>query len=64
MYLRQVDVPRVDTKFIVAGHGRVLAELLDLQLDPDRIDPRGPRLEGRYRFRRKPGYVRFRLASA
>ena len=62
MYLRQVDVPRVDTKFI-GRHTGVLAELLDLQLDPDRIDPTAPDFEGRYRFRRKPGYVRFRLAA-
>jgi hypothetical protein len=62
MYLRQVDVPRVDTKFI-GRHKGVLAELLDLQLDPDRIDPTAPDFEGRYRFRRKPGYVRFRLAA-
>jgi hypothetical protein len=62
MYLRQVDVPRVDTKFI-GRHTGVLAELLDLQLDPDRIDPTASDFEGRYRFRRKPGYVRFRLAA-
>jgi len=38
MYLRQIDVPGVDTKFIEQHRG-VLAELLDLQLTPDRIDP-------------------------
>ena len=38
IYLRQVDVPGVDTKFIEQHRG-VLAELLDLQLTPDRIDP-------------------------
>jgi hypothetical protein len=58
-YLRQVDVPGVDTKFI-GRHKGVLAELLDLQLDPDRIDPQAADFEGRYGFRRKPGYVRFR----
>lgn len=60
-YLRQVDIPGVDTKFIEAHRG-VLAELLDLQLDPERIDTDRPRsdLAGRYRFARKPGYVRFR----
>ena len=52
----------MDTKFI-GRHKGVLAELLDLQLDPDRIDPTAPDFEGRYRFRRKPGYVRFRLAA-
>ncbi len=59
MYLRQVDVPGVDTKFI-EHHQGVLAELLDLQLSPDRIDADATGFAGRYRFRRKPGYVRFR----
>jgi hypothetical protein len=62
MYVRQVDVPGVDTKFI-GQHKGVLTELLDLQLDPDRIDPTAHEFEGRYNFRRKPGYVRFRLAA-
>ena len=35
MYLRQVDVPGVDTKFI-ERHKGVLTELLDVQLDPAR----------------------------
>ena len=59
MYLRQVDVPGVDTKFIEQHRG-VLAELLDLQLDPDRIDAGTADFACRYRFRRRPGYVRFR----
>jgi hypothetical protein len=59
MYLRQVDVPGVDTKFI-ERHTGVLAELLDLQLDPDRVDAGAVGFTGRYRFRRKPDYVRFR----
>jgi hypothetical protein len=59
MYLRQVDVPGVDTKFI-ERHTGVLAELLDLQLDPDRVDAGAADFAGRYRFRRKPDYVRFR----
>jgi hypothetical protein len=59
MYLRQVDVPGVDTKFLERHRG-VLAELLDLQLPPERIDAAGDGFEGRYGFRRKPGYVRFR----
>lgn len=64
MYLRQVDVPGVDTKFIEAHRG-TLAELLDLQLPQARVDHGRPRrdLEGRYGFRRKPAYVRFRPAA-
>jgi hypothetical protein len=60
MYLRQVDVPGVDTKFI-EQHKGVLSELLDIQLDPSRVDPLAPDFAGRYGFLRKPGYVRFRM---
>jgi hypothetical protein len=62
LYVRQVDVPGVDTKFI-ESHERVLTQLLDLQLDPARINPAAPDFAGRYGFRRKPDYVRFRCAS-
>ena len=43
MYLRQVDVPGVDTKFIERHRG-VLAELLDLQLVPGPVRRRRNRL--------------------
>jgi hypothetical protein len=59
MYLRQVDVPGVDTKFI-ERHKGVLADLLDQQLNADRIDQETRDFEARFRFRRKPAYVRFR----
>jgi len=61
MYLRQVDVPGVDTKFI-ERHKGVLTELLDAQLDPSRVKADAPDFAGRYGFLRKPGYVRFRVA--
>lgn len=61
LYVRQIDVPGVDTKFI-EGHKGVLTQLLDLQLDPARINAAAPDFAGRYGFRRKPDYVRFRCA--
>jgi hypothetical protein len=63
-YLRQIDVPGADTKFIERHRG-VLTDLLDRQLAPDRIDAAAPRSDfaARYRFRRKPGYVRFRYLA-
>jgi hypothetical protein len=61
LYIRQVDVPGVDTKFI-ESHKGVLIQLLDLQLDPARVDSAAPDFAGRYGFRRKPDYVRFRCA--
>jgi len=62
MYVRQVDVPGVDTKFIERHRG-ILTDLLDCQLDPRRIDRLLPRSDfrGRYGFRDKPQYVRFRM---
>lgn len=65
MYLRQVDVPGVDTKFI-EGHRKILAALLDQQLPAERVDTTRPASDfaGRYRFRSKPGYVRFRRLGA
>jgi hypothetical protein len=64
LYLRQVDVPGVDTKFIERHRG-ILTDLLDLQLPPARLDPSVPRSDfaGRYRFRKKPAYVRFRYLA-
>jgi hypothetical protein len=59
-YMRQVDVPGVDTKFIERNRG-VLADLLDLQLPSGRIDFDAGDFEQRYGFRRKPSYVRFRI---
>ncbi|MFZ5893793.1 MAG: DUF3322 domain-containing protein [Myxococcota bacterium] len=63
VYVRQIDVPRVDTKFIELHKG-VLAELLDQVLHPDAIDASsvGARnFERRYGLRTKPAQVRFRL---
>lgn len=61
VYLRQVGVPGVDTKFIEANRS-VLTDLLDLRLPTGRIDTSVPRSDfaGRYGFLRKPGYVRVR----
>jgi hypothetical protein len=61
LYLRQVDVPGVDTKFI-EGRRPLLSDLLDLQLEPKRIGQTTPRtaFEARYGFRRRPLYLRLR----
>ena len=62
MYLRQVDAPGVDTKFI-ERHKGVLTELLDAQLDPSRVVVGAADFAERFGFRRRPGYVRFRVAG-
>lgn len=63
IYLRQVDLPGVDSKFIEA-HRSMLAELLDLTLPSDALDPSATGLAGfarRYGFQDKPLRIRFRL---
>jgi len=62
IYLRQVDLPGVHTKFIEA-HCGVLAEMLDLALPSDAIDATktGVRqFSARYGFMDKPIHIRFR----
>jgi hypothetical protein len=65
MYLRQVDVPGVDTKFIEANRA-ILVPLLDIQLPAERVDTTRPPAEfaARYRLRLKPRYVRYRWLDA
>jgi hypothetical protein len=63
VYLRQVDIPGVHTKFIEA-HRRVLAELLDIVMPPEAIDPTASgtgKFAKRYGFRDKPVRIRFRV---
>jgi hypothetical protein len=63
VYLRQVDIPGVDSKFIEAHRG-VLAELLDLALTAEAIE-RGAtgvaQFARRFGFLDKPLRIRFRL---
>jgi len=63
LYLRQLDVASVDSKFIESRKG-LLSELLDLALPPDAIDRQAAgarRFEARYGLRPKPALVRFRM---
>ena len=66
IYLRQVGVSGVDSKFIEAHRG-VLSELLDLALPLEAIDSSAAGVSQfcrRYGFRDKPLRVRFRLLDA
>lgn len=63
IYLRQVDIPGVHSKFI-EGHRGVLSELLDLALQQDAVDDSARGAGGfcrRYGFRDKPCRIRFRI---
>lgn len=59
IYLRQVDLPGVHTKFI-EQHAAALMELLDRVLDPSAVVETTRTFARRYGFREKPGHVRFR----
>jgi hypothetical protein len=63
IYLRQVDLPGVDSKFIEMHRG-VLAELLDLTLPPEAMYTSATGIAGfarRYGFKDKPLRIRLRL---
>jgi hypothetical protein len=63
VYLRQVDIPGVHTKFIEANRG-VLTELLDLVLPTEAVDTSASgvsQFAKRYGFRDKPLRIRFRI---
>jgi hypothetical protein len=63
IYLRQVDIPGVHSKFI-ESYRAVLAELFDLVLPQETIDTTARGVTGfcrRYGFRDKPSRLRFRV---
>ncbi len=63
LYVRQLEIPDVDSKFIEERRG-LLGELLDLVLPADAIDARSTGAAGfeqRYHLRSKPLLIRFRL---
>ena len=63
MYLRQLDIPGVDTKFIQTRR-QLVGELLDQVLPPEAIDREaiGVRLfEQRYGLKGRPPLIRFRV---
>jgi len=63
IYLRQVDIPGVHSKFI-EGHRSVVSELLDLVLPQDAINDSVRGVSGfcqRYGFQDKPTRIRFRI---
>ncbi len=63
-YLRQLDIPGVDTKF-VERHRRLLSTLLTLVLPPERVDDRFTAADfaRRFGFRSKPSVTRLRFLS-
>ena len=64
LYVRQVDVAGVDTKFIEV-HRLLLCDLLEAVLPAERVDTRFSRSDfaGRFGLRRRPDYTRLRFLS-
>ncbi len=63
VYLRQIDIPHVDTKFIESHRG-LISELLDRVLPEEAIDRRASGAKGftrRYGLKEAPPLVRFRI---
>jgi hypothetical protein len=61
LYLRQLDIPGVDTKFIELRRG-LLAELLEQGLAPSRAsDEAPPPFEQRFGLRSRPALIRLRI---
>ena len=66
IYIRQMDIPGVHTKFIERHRG-LLSELLDCALPATAIEGEQSgvrRFEGRYGFRARPERIRFRMLDA
>ncbi len=66
MYVRQLEIADVDTKF-VEQHRNLLAELLDIILPEGSIDKTARGVSGfeqRYGFLSKPSQIRFRLLDS
>ncbi len=63
LYLRQLDIPGVDTKFIEARKP-LLGELLDLVLPADAVTACARLFEPRYGLLSKPALLRFRILDA
>lgn len=60
LYLRQLDIPGVDTKFIETNSS-IISELLTILLPPERVNVETNRFEERYYLKSKPRMIRFRI---
>ncbi|PID67204.1 MAG: hypothetical protein CR959_01375 [Fusobacteriales bacterium] len=63
MYIRQLDIPKVDTKFIEKNKS-ILGELFDIILPEENIDIDKKNFEDRFYLKKKPNMVRFRLLDS
>ena len=60
LYLRQLDIPGIDTKFIESNKG-ILDDLLSVILPQNQIQNTSRSFEARYGLRKEPEVIRFRI---
>lgn len=60
LYIRQLDIPGVDTKFI-ENNKAIIGELLDIVLPEDQVDMTTKNFEERFFLKKKPKMIRFRI---
>lgn len=60
LYLRQLDIPGIDTKFIEKNKP-IISELLDIILPAQQINDNSKRFEERFTLKLKPKMIRFRF---
>ncbi|MDO5062234.1 MAG: DUF2220 family protein [Peptostreptococcaceae bacterium] len=60
VYIRQLDIEGVDTKFI-EKHQSILGELMEILLPDTDFDLSQKKFEDKFRLRKKPAMVRFRI---
>lgn len=60
VYIRQLDIEGVDTKFI-EKHQSILGELLEILLPETDFDSCKKKFEDKFRLRKKPSMIRFRI---
>lgn len=62
-YLRHLDLPGIDTKF-VEHHRKLLGQLLQVVLLPERVNLASTQFASRFGFKTTPNYIRLRLLGA
>lgn len=60
IYLRQIDLPGIDTKF-TEKHQKILSDWLTRTLEISQTNQDASRFESRYGYRSKPEMIRFRI---
>ncbi|WP_180272720.1 Wadjet anti-phage system protein JetD domain-containing protein [Konateibacter massiliensis] len=63
LYLRQLDIPSIDTKFI-ENNKTVIGELLEILLPTEQVNMSAKNFEEKFYLRQKPKMIRFRILDS